>query len=235
MALYLVQHGRSLPKEIDPDQGLSPEGMADTEHTARLSKNFGLKIDGILQSGKTPARQTAEILAATLDPPDGIREASGLGPLDDVAPLEFSETRQQPHAGRPPALHGAAGGAAGDRIAGKTGHRISEQRHRLPESRRLQRKLGDPLGPDPQAMMRCLRIRPRLALDRDSRSQHPAAKLCFFDIGVYGYSAGSRQPNTRTPKYPISYFPQISDTSTSTSLGNLATSTVSRAGGVSPK
>ena len=86
MPLYLVQHGRSLPKEIDPDQGLSPEGIADTEHTARLSKDLGLKIDGILQSGKTRARQTAEIMAATLAPPDGIKEASGLNPLDDVAP-----------------------------------------------------------------------------------------------------------------------------------------------------
>jgi phosphohistidine phosphatase SixA len=28
MAVYLVQHGRSQPKEIDPDQGLSPEGTA---------------------------------------------------------------------------------------------------------------------------------------------------------------------------------------------------------------
>jgi phosphohistidine phosphatase len=86
MALYLVQHGRSLPKEIDPDQGLSPEGIADTKHTARLSKDLGLKIDGILQSGKTRARQTAEIMAAALLPPGGIKQASGLNPLDDVAP-----------------------------------------------------------------------------------------------------------------------------------------------------
>ncbi|MCK7504562.1 MAG: histidine phosphatase family protein [Desulfobacterales bacterium] len=69
MALYLVQHGRSLPKEIDPDQGLSPEGIAETERTARLAAELGLKIGGILQSGKTRARQTAEILAAGASSP----------------------------------------------------------------------------------------------------------------------------------------------------------------------
>jgi phosphohistidine phosphatase len=86
MALYLVQHGKSLPKEIDPNQGLSAEGTADTERTARLAHDLGLKIGGILHSGKTRARQTAEVLAAMLHPADGIKEAPGLNPLDDVVP-----------------------------------------------------------------------------------------------------------------------------------------------------
>ena len=86
MALYLVQHGKSLPKEIDPDPGLSPEGIAETERTARLAANLGLKIGGILRSGKTRAKETAEILAAALQPPGGIRESPGLNPLDDVSP-----------------------------------------------------------------------------------------------------------------------------------------------------
>jgi phosphohistidine phosphatase len=86
MALYLVQHGKCLPKEIDPDQGLSPEGSADTEHTARWALDLGLKVGRILHSGKTRARQTAEILAAALRPAEGVKEASGLNPLDDVVP-----------------------------------------------------------------------------------------------------------------------------------------------------
>jgi phosphohistidine phosphatase len=85
MALYLVQHGRSLPKEVDPDQGLSPEGRTETERIAHLAREYGLKVGGILHSGKTRARQTAEILAAALNPSEGIREAPGLGPLDEVA------------------------------------------------------------------------------------------------------------------------------------------------------
>jgi phosphohistidine phosphatase len=86
MAVYLVQHGRSQPKEIDPDQGLSPEGTAETGRIARLAADLGLTIGGMLQSGKTRARQTAEILAAALHPPGGVREAPGLNPLDDVSP-----------------------------------------------------------------------------------------------------------------------------------------------------
>ncbi len=31
MALYLVQHGRSLPRDIDPDQGLSQDGYVWTK------------------------------------------------------------------------------------------------------------------------------------------------------------------------------------------------------------
>jgi len=86
MALYLVQHGKSLPKETDPDQGLSDEGVADTLGTVRLALDLGLRIGGILHSGKTRAQQTAEILAAALHPPEGIKEAQGLNPLDDVTP-----------------------------------------------------------------------------------------------------------------------------------------------------
>jgi phosphohistidine phosphatase len=47
---------------------------------------LGLKIGSILQSGKTRARQTAEILAASLHPPGGIRQAPGMNPMDDVIP-----------------------------------------------------------------------------------------------------------------------------------------------------
>ena len=37
MALFLVQHGKSLPKEKDPDQGLSREGLAETQVMADLA------------------------------------------------------------------------------------------------------------------------------------------------------------------------------------------------------
>ena len=37
MALYLIQHGKSLPKDQDPDQGLSEDGITETEQIARLS------------------------------------------------------------------------------------------------------------------------------------------------------------------------------------------------------
>ena len=85
MALYLIQHGKSLPKDQDPDQGLSAEGIAETERIARLAKGDGVAVSQIRHSAKTRARQTAEIFAGALNPKQGIREVSGIKPLDDVA------------------------------------------------------------------------------------------------------------------------------------------------------
>ena len=85
MALYLIQHGKSLPKDQDPDQGLSEEGTAETERMANLAKDHGVTVSQIRHSAKTRARQTAEIFARTLNPKQGIQEVSGIKPLDDVA------------------------------------------------------------------------------------------------------------------------------------------------------
>jgi len=85
MALYLIQHGKSLSKDQDPDQGLSAEGIAETERIARQAKGDGVAASQIRHSAKTRARQTAEIFAGALNPKQGIREVSGIKPLDDVA------------------------------------------------------------------------------------------------------------------------------------------------------
>ncbi len=85
MALYLIQHGKSLPKDHDPDQGLSQEGIAETQRMAKLAKDHGVVVSQIRHSVKTRARQTAEIFAKALNPQEGIQEVSGIQPLDDVA------------------------------------------------------------------------------------------------------------------------------------------------------
>jgi phosphohistidine phosphatase len=84
MALYLVQHGKSLPKDLDPDQGLSQEGIDATKRIAFIAKDHGVTVSQIKHSGKTRARQTAEIFATALNPLNGIEEVSGLKPLDEV-------------------------------------------------------------------------------------------------------------------------------------------------------
>ena len=84
MALYLVQHGKSLPKDKDPQKGLSQEGIAETERIAQAAKEYAVTVLKITHSGKTRARQSAEIFEAALKPLDGIHEGSGLNPLDDV-------------------------------------------------------------------------------------------------------------------------------------------------------
>ena len=85
MALYLVQHGKSLSKDVDPDQGLSEEGIAETKRIADVARGYRVKVSLIRQSGKKRARQTAEILAEALSPANGVAEVSGLKPMDDVA------------------------------------------------------------------------------------------------------------------------------------------------------
>ena len=84
MALYLVQHGKSLSKDIDPDQGLSQEGIADTKRIAEVAANYGIDVSNIKHSVKTRAHKTAEIFASALNPAGGLIEVVGLKPMDDV-------------------------------------------------------------------------------------------------------------------------------------------------------
>ncbi len=44
MALYLVQHGRSLSKEADPERGLSEEVIRETELVAKAAGNYGISF-----------------------------------------------------------------------------------------------------------------------------------------------------------------------------------------------
>ena len=85
MALYLVQHGRSLPKEQDPERGLSEAGIYAVEVVAVLAARQNIPVSHIVQSGKKRARQTAEIFAKALKPVQGVSESDGLAPLDDVS------------------------------------------------------------------------------------------------------------------------------------------------------
>jgi phosphohistidine phosphatase len=85
MALFLVQHAKSLPKEIDPEQGLSDEGRVETQKIASIATEHGVRITRIVQSGKKRASQTAEIFASALQPAAGVQKGDGLNPLDDVA------------------------------------------------------------------------------------------------------------------------------------------------------
>jgi phosphohistidine phosphatase len=85
MALFLVQHGKSLPKERDPEQGLSKEGISEVEQIAKAAKGYDVYVSRIIHSGKKRARQTAEIFASLLEPGDGVQESVGLSPLDDVS------------------------------------------------------------------------------------------------------------------------------------------------------
>ena len=85
MALYLVQHGKSLSKDVDPDQGLSEAGVAETKRIADVAADYGINVSQIKHSVKTRAYKTAEIFASALKPAGSIVEVGGLKPLDDVS------------------------------------------------------------------------------------------------------------------------------------------------------
>ncbi len=85
MLLYLVQHGEAKKEEEDPARGLTDKGVRDVGKTAAFAQKADVKIDRIFYSGKTRARQTAELFADVLKPQKGPVAADNLAPLDDPA------------------------------------------------------------------------------------------------------------------------------------------------------
>ena len=83
MEIYLVQHGESKPETEDPERPLTEKGKEAVEAVARHVGPLGLEIAQVFHSGRLRARQTAEIFARYLLPPQGVKEEKGLGPLDD--------------------------------------------------------------------------------------------------------------------------------------------------------
>lgn len=95
MAIYLVQHGRNLPKEQDPEKGLSAQGMADVQRIAQVAASYGVRVARIIHSGKQRALQTAESMAAALKPEKGVQAVEGIDPLDDA--IAFANTLDLSH------------------------------------------------------------------------------------------------------------------------------------------
>lgn len=87
MAIYLVQHGLSLSKEEDPARGLAKAGIESVRLIGDVAANYSVKVKSIVHSGKTRARQTAELFATALEPQEGVASRAGLAPLDEVEPL----------------------------------------------------------------------------------------------------------------------------------------------------
>jgi phosphohistidine phosphatase len=63
MEIYLMQHGPALPKDQDPDEGLSPEGKDRIHAGGQALKKMGVTFDAILSSPKKRSKETAAIVA----------------------------------------------------------------------------------------------------------------------------------------------------------------------------
>ena len=67
MRVILIHHGEAQPKEQDAGELLSRTGRQSVARLALFLGGSGLKISQFLHSGKAAARQTADMLAATLE------------------------------------------------------------------------------------------------------------------------------------------------------------------------
>jgi phosphohistidine phosphatase len=83
--LYLAQHAKAKSKEEDLDRPLTEQGWLEVKKVAAAVENYPtININNIYHSGKTRARQTAEVFAEHLKPGDGIHETAGLEPMADT-------------------------------------------------------------------------------------------------------------------------------------------------------
>jgi phosphohistidine phosphatase len=87
MPIYFVQHGLALSEQVDPNRPLSEEGRKEVERVAVYLQKVGVSARKVCHSGKTRAKETAQILAEKIG--DGnLFEVSGMSPNDKV--IEFA-------------------------------------------------------------------------------------------------------------------------------------------------
>jgi phosphohistidine phosphatase len=87
MRLYLVQHGKALSKEQDPERPLSEEGRREARRIADFIRPLSLAVGESWHSGKLRAAQTADIYAEAFRAAEGPTARKGLAPDDNVALL----------------------------------------------------------------------------------------------------------------------------------------------------
>jgi len=84
MNVYLVQHAQAKTEQEDPERSLSERGWSDIKKVAAfISQKCDISVKEIFHSGKTRAKQTAEVLAEQLSSSIKISETDGLKPLDE--------------------------------------------------------------------------------------------------------------------------------------------------------
>jgi phosphohistidine phosphatase len=82
VSLYLVQHGQAKTKTEDPERPLTDQGAGEVARVAHQAVDVaGVRPIRVGHSGKTRARQTAEVWAGLLGV--GAEGADGLDPNDD--------------------------------------------------------------------------------------------------------------------------------------------------------
>ena len=84
MQLYLVQHGQATAESDDPERPLTDRGTDDVACVAHHAVvQLGVRPARVIQSGKTRARQTAEVWGGLLN--TDVEQSDALAPNDDPA------------------------------------------------------------------------------------------------------------------------------------------------------
>jgi phosphohistidine phosphatase len=80
--LYLVQHGQAKAESEDPERPLTDQGVEDVARVAHHAVvQFGVRPARVVHSGKTRARQTADVWGGLLNA--DVEQADALAPNDD--------------------------------------------------------------------------------------------------------------------------------------------------------
>ena len=90
MELFIVRHGEAGFAASDAARTLTDHGREQVEGVAEALAARGAQPVQIRHSQLIRARETAEILAARLEPPMGLVESPGLRPEDPVEPIAMS-------------------------------------------------------------------------------------------------------------------------------------------------
>ena len=102
MTIFLVQHGKSVPKEEDPDRPLSGVGVQQVEEVAAQLKEYNINLEAIFHTSKPRAIQTAEIIYIHVNAAQGMKEIEGMNPKDDVRLFakNITKTNMETHSNR---------------------------------------------------------------------------------------------------------------------------------------
>ncbi len=96
MRLYLVRHGKAASSDVDPQRGLTEQGLREVKKVADFLKPLNISVDYMRHSGKRRAEQTAQVLAEAVTVREEFAAHSFLAPNDDVAPIRDEiETAEQ--------------------------------------------------------------------------------------------------------------------------------------------
>ena len=87
MRLYIARHGEAKAKDEDPDRPLTRDGERAVRAVAGRLAPLSLELGGVRHSGKTRARQTAELLAERLGRAPAPEVHEGLGADEPVGPV----------------------------------------------------------------------------------------------------------------------------------------------------